>query len=226
METRTETPEGIHPGRPECHPEKMAGFERESIVDRPVRWDDERRSLSLEYMRERHGLDAEEPVITPVMIVVHATHGHTFESAFHTFNPVRLKGRKFLRRASPLNVSAHFVVDRDGTIYRLLPETVFARHVVGLNHCAIGIENVGGVTRSPLTERQVESNIRLIRHLACRFSIRFVLGHHEYLAFSGTDWWKESSPEYFTVKPDPGEAFMTSVRNGLDGLDLEVLPKK
>lgn len=45
--------------------------------------------------------------------------------------------------SSALNVSTQFLVDRDGTIFRLLPDTTFARHVIGLNHLAIGIENIG-----------------------------------------------------------------------------------
>ncbi len=36
------------------------------------------------------------------------------------------------------------MVDRDGTRYRLMPETYMARHVIGLNYYSIGIENVGG----------------------------------------------------------------------------------
>ena len=30
-------------------------------------------------------------------------------------------------------VCSHFVIDRDGTIYRLVPTTIMCRHTVGLN---------------------------------------------------------------------------------------------
>ena len=74
-----------------------------------------------------------------------------FESAWKTFDRETLgPDRPELGKADEVNVSAHFLVDRDGTIYRLMPETRLARHVIGLNWCAIGIENVGG-PESPLT---------------------------------------------------------------------------
>ena len=38
---------------------------------------------------------------------------------------------------------AHFVIDRDGTIYQLVRLTLRCRHTVGLNWAAIGIEHVG-----------------------------------------------------------------------------------
>ena len=38
---------------------------------------------------------------------------------------------------------AQFVIDRDGTIYQLVPLTTICRHTVGLNWTAIGIEHVG-----------------------------------------------------------------------------------
>ena len=40
-------------------------------------------------------------------------------------------------------VCSHFVIDRDGTIYRLVPTSIMCRHTVGLNWTAIGIEHVG-----------------------------------------------------------------------------------
>jgi len=197
------------------------------IVDRPIQWNARRRSLSLEYLQERHGLTPEEPTIAPVMIVLHATESATLSSAFHTFDPPALPAgeRPELRRASALNVSAHFLVDRDGAVVRLLPETTFARHAVGLNWCAIGVENIGGTPKAPLNDAQVRADIDLIRHLAARFPIRHVLGHHEYLAYRKTKLWKETSTTYFTVKSDPGAEFMKKVRAGLADLELEPVPE-
>ena len=36
--------------------------------------------------------------------------------------------------------SAQFLVDRDGTIYSLMPETFMARHVIGLNLSSIELK--------------------------------------------------------------------------------------
>ena len=40
-------------------------------------------------------------------------------------------------------VCAHYVIDRDGTVYQLVPTSIMCRHTVGLNCTAIGIEHVG-----------------------------------------------------------------------------------
>lgn len=196
------------------------------IIDRPIQWNEQRRSLSLEYLELRHGLKLAEPVIAPVMVVLHATESATLSSAFYTFNPPRMPAgeRPFLARASALNVSAHFLVDRDGTVVRLLPETTFARHTVGLNWCAIGIENVGGTPKAPLNDAQARASADLVRHLAGRFPIRHVLGHHEYLAYRKSALWKETSTTYFTFKSDPGAAFMKKVRAHLTDLAFEPVP--
>ncbi len=116
----------------------------QKIIDRPIIYDSTRKMLSLQYLKERHGLEQAEPTLTPKIIVFHWTAIPTLEGSFSAFNPVMLPSfRKELKGASPLNVSIHFLVDRDGTIYRLMPENLMARHVIGLNWCALGIENVG-----------------------------------------------------------------------------------
>ena len=63
------------------------------------------------------------------------------------------------------DIGYHFLIDRDGTIYQLLPDTTFARHVIGLNHSAIGIENIGDGNKYPLTDAQLKANIELINSL-------------------------------------------------------------
>jgi len=60
--------------------------------------------------------------------------------------------------------TVHYLIDRDGTIFQQLPDTVFARHVIGLNHCTIGVENVGG-GKDPLTKAQLKAKEQLIRYL-------------------------------------------------------------
>jgi N-acetyl-anhydromuramyl-L-alanine amidase AmpD len=196
------------------------------IVEQPIQWNEQRRKLSLEYLSLRHGLTQEEPVIVPVMVVLHATESATLSSAFHTFDPPKMPAgeRPFLAKASALNVSAHFLVDRDGTVVRLLPETTFARHTVGLNWCAIGVENIGGTPKVPLNDAQAKASADLVRHLAARFPIRHLLGHHEYLAYRKTSLWKETSTTYFTVKSDPGAVFMKKVRALLADLAFEPVP--
>ncbi len=196
-----------------------------AIVDNPIVFDDERRQLTLEYMREHYGLTPAEPTITPTMVVVHWTAYPTFQQSFDAFDPpTLLSNRADIRHASALNVSAHYLVDRDGTVYGLMPDTLMARHVIGLNHCAIGIENVGDGQNHPLTEAQFTANVLLIEQLAKKYPIDYVIGHHEYPRFIGHPRWKEKDPTYLTEKDDPGEAFMTRLRSRLSDLSLKEVP--
>src|SRR5207237_9296328 len=115
--------------------------------------------------------------------------------------------RPALARAGAVNVSSHYVVDRDGTIYRIQPETRFARHCIGLNHIAIGIENAGDDKRWPLTDAQVAADAALVRDLATRFPITHLLGHSEVMGFRDNPLYVERDPTYKNDKPDPGKAF-------------------
>ena len=194
------------------------------FTDRLLPFDAERVQLSRDYLREHYGIVQDDAAITPRMAVLHWTAGPTADSAFATFSPTHLSGRAELQGAGSLNVSAHFLVDRDGTTWRLVPETIMARHVIGLNHVAVGIENVGGGERWPLTEAQVDANVALIRWLTASYDITHVIGHHEYTAMEGHPYWAERDAGYRTVKSDPGDAFMQSVRERVVDLQLSGAP--
>jgi N-acetylmuramoyl-L-alanine amidase len=193
------------------------------IIDKPIIWDSTRRALSLQYLKERHGLIQTEPTIVPKIIVSHWTAIPTFEGSFNAFNPVTIPTfRKELKGVSALNVGIHFLVDRDGRIYRLMPETTFARHVIGLNYCAIGIENVGDGQKNPLTSAQFEANVLLVNYLKSKYkTIEYLIGHHEYTRFKGTPLWKETDPNYLTEKDDPGPVFMNNLRERVKDLGLK-----
>lgn len=195
------------------------------VIDKPIVFDKERKQLSLEYLEKRHSLKQAEPSIKPVMIVLHWTVIPTIEQTFNAFNKSRLPGgRKDIASVSPLNVSAQYLVDRDGTIFRLLPDTVFARHVIGLNYCAIGIENIGS-DKNPLTTAQLLANEQLIRYLKHKYPIEYVIGHYEYTRFRGTKLWKETDPGYSTYKSDPGTDFMRKIREKIKDLNIKGAPK-
>jgi N-acetylmuramoyl-L-alanine amidase len=195
------------------------------IVEKPIIWDSTRRTLSLEYLKNRHGIEQKEPSIKPKMVVCHWTAIPSFEKSFFAFNsPILPNARPELKNASLLNVSAHYLVDRDGTVYHLLPDTIFARHVIGLNYCAIGIENVGDGTNNKLTEAQFEANYLLIKQLQKKYKIEYLIGHHEYTKFRGSSIWKETDPNYQTTKNDPGDEFMNRLREKFKNLKKEPAP--
>lgn len=195
------------------------------IVDKPITYDSTRIRLSLQYLKERHGIEQSTPTIQPKMVVLHWTAAKTFSSTFNAFNPAKLPNgdRKDIAQVSSLNTSSQYMVDRDGTIYRLMPDNYFARHVIGLNYCAIGVENVGSAD-FPLTEAQLKANIELVRYLRKKYNIEYLIGHYEYTKFKNTPLWKETNPKYQTGKSDPGADFMLKVRNSVKDLNLKGVP--
>ncbi len=105
-------------------------------------------------------------------------------------------------------------MDRNGKIYRLMSETMMARHVIGLNLHSIGIENVGGTDdKNDLTEAQLLANAKLVHFLKSRHpQIEYLIGHHEALRFKKHPLWKENDPNYRTIKSDPGPDYMSRLR--------------
>lgn len=191
------------------------------LMRSPLPNQEAREALSVEYWRSHYGEPPSPLRIEPKVVVLHWTAGPTPESAVATFSPAELGGRPEL--GGGVNVGAHFLVHQDGLVEQLLPETAMARHVIGLNHVAIGIENVGG-PELPLTEAQAQANAALIRLLTQRFPITHVIGHMEYQAFEGHPYWAEKDPNYRTQKPDPGADFMAQVRAKIEDLALEGPP--
>ena len=197
-----------------------------AITERPIPFGPERRELTRAYLKDRYGIVQDHEQIQPRMVVLHWTAIPDLAGSYEAFYPETLPGKRSdIQSAGSLNVSAHYLVDRDGAIYQLMPDTLMARHVIGLNHCAIGIENVGGTKETPLTRAQARANEALVRLLVSRYPIRYLIGHHEYTAFEGHPLWKERDTGYRTTKSDPGNTFMTRIRRNLRDLNLEGPPK-
>ncbi|TPW21107.1 MAG: hypothetical protein FD126_1019 [Elusimicrobia bacterium] len=130
------------------------------IVERPISFSLERLKATADYIKIHAGEVRPDGRIQPRMVVLHWTGSDSLEADFKTFDRETLPGgRSDIAGGGDLNVSAHFLVGKDGTILRLMPEDKMARHVIGLNLVAIGIENVGGVGDRPtLTPAQAEAN--------------------------------------------------------------------
>ena len=194
---------------------------KNSIIQKPIIFTDKRKDMTKEYIKTHYGLRVRDIKIKPKMIVLHWTSDMDFNKCFKRLNAEELYGdRNDIASASALNVSAHFLVARDGTITQLMPDNWMARHVIGLNYSSIGVENVGGEDNSKedLTEAQVQANIKLIKYLKAKYpSIEHLIGHHEYREMENSPLWLEKDARYRTEKVDPGEKFMNAVREGLDG---------
>ena len=192
-----------------------------AMVDAPIAWPPERDAAMLAYRRLHTDPAATDTTITPKMIVLHYTAGGSAKGTRAYFDNLHLEaGRAKLRTGGDVNVSAHFLVDRDGTIYKLMPEDRMARHAIGVNHVAIGVENVGDEDKWPLTAAQAAADAALIRDLKSRWPIEILLGHHEVGSLDGTPWFVERDPAYRNRKGDPGPKFMAKVRAAVADLGL------
>jgi len=199
---------------------KIVKTKESTIIQKPIVFNKERIILTRQYRLEHYGIKSRSIKIKPLMVVLHWTATKNFKTAYDIFNRATLNNRPELKGGGNLNVSTHFLVGRDGKIYQLMPTNWMARHVIGLNNIAIGIENVGGENgKENLTSAQVSADIYLVKYLKKRYSsIRYLIGHYEYGKFRHTDLWKERDKNYFTKKVDPGKKFMYLVRSGLHGL--------
>ena len=195
------------------------------IIQKPITFKQERIEMTKRYIQEHYALDVEDIKIKPKVIVLHWTAIMDFEKCFSLLEPQHLLShRSDISDAGALNVSAHFLVKRDGSIYQLMPTNYMARHVIGLNYSSIGIENVGGEgnVKEDLTPAQVEANIALVKYLKRQYpQIKYLIGHHEYLKMQDSPLWLERDPNYRTDKADPGVKFMQAVRAEIQTLGLK-----
>jgi beta-N-acetylhexosaminidase len=161
-------------------PAAEAAVPRPTIVSKPIPFGAKRKQEMAAYAKRHYGLSTYR-LKDPRVIVEHYTVTSSFQATWNTFAP---------DRADPElhelpGTCAHFVVDRDGTIYQLVPLGIMCRHTVGLNYTAIGIEHVGSSDAQILSNpRQMAASLRLTRWLRCRYGIGApnVIGHNESLS--------------------------------------------
>jgi beta-N-acetylhexosaminidase len=149
------------------------------IVWKPIPYGPRRRAEMAQYAAKHYGIRTW--ALRPKVIVEHYTASESFSATWNAFaadvpDPElgELPG-----------TCAHFVVDKDGTIYQLVPLTVMCRHTVGLNHVAIGIEHVGTSDAEVLHDAaQLRASLVLTRWLMAKFHISpaNVIGHSESLS--------------------------------------------
>jgi N-acetylmuramoyl-L-alanine amidase len=106
------------------------------------------------------------PRTTPTIdcIVIHDTESETARAALSWFE------------APESQVSAHYVIDRDGTVYRCVPDADRAWHAGrsvlagrdNVNDVSIGIELVGFATR-PYPDAQIDTLVALCVELCARY---------------------------------------------------------
>ena len=156
----------------------LAAPPKPHIVWKPIPYGAVRRAEMAAYAEKHYGLNTW--VLRPRAIVEHVTATDSFSSVYQSF---AANLPDFELRELPGDC-AHFVIDRDGTIYQLVPLNVMCRHTVGLNWAAIGIEHVGLSDAEVIHDAaQMRSSLALTAWLMWRFHIPLanVIGHNESL---------------------------------------------
>lgn len=199
----------------------ISGFALE-IKQLPIEFGDKRIELTKQYIKSHYNLDVKDIKIIPRIVVIHHTAIDDFKDSLSRFTSETLPtDRPDIQSAGAVNVSTHFMIERNGTINQLMPLDYMGRHVIGLNYNSIGIENVGGenpAQRDNLTDAQLRSNIELVKMLKKRFqTIEYVIGHYEYRCFEKTSLWLELDDNYRTKKDDPSIRFMKELRSNIQG---------
>jgi N-acetylmuramoyl-L-alanine amidase len=147
------------------------------LVSKPIPFPEQRKADMRGYVRRHYGLD-EYRLVDPKVIVQHYTVTNSFSAVYNTFAP-NVPDPELNELPG---VCAHFVIDRDGTIYQLVALELMCRHTVGLNYTAIGIEHVGTSDAQVMgNAAQRAASLRLTRALQGRYAIatRNVIGHNE-----------------------------------------------
>ena len=148
------------------------------VVWKPIPFGAKRVAEMRAYAQRHYGLG--RATLRPRAIVEHVTVTPTFSSAYNTF-AADVPDAELHELPG---TCAHFVIDRDGTIYQLVRLDLMCRHTVGLNWAAIGIEHVGLSDAQVLGDAaQMRASLELTLWLMSRYHIALanVIGHNESL---------------------------------------------
>jgi N-acetylmuramoyl-L-alanine amidase len=164
---------------------------RPHIVWKPIPFSAQRLAETAAYAKRHYGVDTWH-IRGPHVIVEHYTESTTMTSAWSTF----AQDVPDSELHELPGTCAHFIVDRDGTIYQLAPVDVICRHTVGLNLVALGIEHVGMSDAEILDDpAQMKASLHLTAWLMQRYRIPLgdVIGHAESLT---SPWHHELYPSW------------------------------
>jgi len=164
---------------------------RPDIVWKPIPFSTQRLAETAAYAKRHYGVDTWH-IRGPHVIVEHYTESTTMLSAWSTF----AQDVPDSELHELPGTCAHFIVDRDGTIYQLVPLDVICRHTVGLNLVALGIEHVGMSDAEILDDpAQLKASLHLTAWLMQRYHIPLgdVIGHAESLT---SPWHHELYPSW------------------------------
>lgn len=201
-------------GVPTVPPPRGGGGKTAVIIKKHLpykEWEKEYKTYFSEYYRD--------PTLKldPQMIVLHYSGTRNFARLWWTFvNGGMYEGKKG-------HLSVHYAVDKDGTIYELMPPNHRARGTYGVNHVAISIDIIAKNQQEILNNnRQMKVSFALVKWLMKKFDIpkEKVLAHYEVakgkdLVPEYTDFHDKTYPDRYPPNSNtrgPGKAYMFKLR--------------
>ena len=122
-------------------------------------------------------------------IIIHSTYNASGTDSFSVAG--------VLEQFKSYGVASHYLIDREGKIYRLVDEKNIAFHAgnsslpdgrVNVNTTSIGIEIITTLYTTP-TEQQYKSVAELVKDIKKRRVIKYIKGHNEIAPGRKSDPW-------------------------------------
>lgn len=123
------------------------------------------------------------------ILVIHSTYNASGGDRYNT--------NAILKQFQRYRVAAHYLIDRQGTVFQLVRDSDIAKHAGrsvlsdgsgNINSRSIGIELMNDTTDSP-TELQYNALTGLIAGLSARYPIRHLVRHSDIAPGRKTDPW-------------------------------------
>ncbi len=118
-------------------------------------------------------------------------------SSYNALTPDSFSIAGILQEYKNIGVSPHYIIDRSGSIYRLVYDRNIAYQAgksrlpdgkTDVNAVSIGIELVNTMHDSP-TDAQYASLVKLVKCVESKYDIKYVLGHKDVAPGRKTDPW-------------------------------------
>ncbi|MDD4199371.1 MAG: N-acetylmuramoyl-L-alanine amidase [Paludibacter sp.] len=102
-----------------------------------------------------------------------------------------------IKQFARYKVSPHYLIDREGKIYRMVKDKDIAYHAgvsslpdgsSGINNRSIGIEIITSLDEAP-SAMQIDVTVKLVKHLLEKYPVKYVLRHSDIAPGRKTDPW-------------------------------------
>lgn len=153
---------------------------RPAIIYDPIPYGAKRKAQMAAYSKRHYGVRS-HAFGPPKQVLLHFTVTRNYPSTWRWMAANSASPGNVGTKKEKPGACTHFVIGKNGTIYQLAPLNLMCRHVVGLNHQAVGIEFVEMKSSQNILNRtrQRIAGQNLVRWLQSEYAISKanVIGH-------------------------------------------------